>query len=315
MNAHYDDSVFRKDLKANFEEALRESLIAYCRLSTDDVERIDESMRTSDMNFSQAALHVGLVTENELEAAGAWARATLADRDVGVVEQALHRQNGGTRQLTAERAGIGTLSARLALACDSEHIEGESIRALRAELLLFAERDRRAGCFAVVSPCSGDGRSHLAAELAISFSQLGRRTLLVDADLRNPNQHRLFNVEPKWGLAQALAFWQTSQLFGVQGLPYLSLVPAVPSAPNAAETLTGNRFKQLMRTWRYGYDFIVIDTPALGRYPDALNIASRCENVVLAARGQSTSFREMKTALQRLGNARCNVLGAVIGNY
>jgi Mrp family chromosome partitioning ATPase len=89
----------------------------------------------------------------------------------------------------------------------------------------------------------------------------------------------------------------------------------VPSAPNAAETLTGNRFKQLMRTWRYGYDFIVFDTPALGRYPDALNIASRCENVVLAARGQSTSFREMKTALQRLGNARCNVLGAVIGNY
>ena len=316
MNAHYDDSALEADeLPAGYDDELREALIAHCRLTPEAIGRIGESMRGSGMSFGDAAVHVGLVTESEAAEAAAWARATLASRAPGVVEQALRRRAGGPRQLALKHAGIGKPSARLVLAHDAEHLYGERIRALRTELLLLSDQDRAVGCLAITSPCSGEGRSHLAAELAISFSQLNRRTLLVDADLRNPTQHRLFGIDAQWGLAQALAFGQPPQTFGVQGLPFLSLVPCAPAAPNPSELLSGDRLKHLIRRWRYGYDFIILDTPAISRYPDALSIAASCNNVVLVSRAEFTPYRDMKAALRRLGGTQSRILGAVIASF
>jgi receptor protein-tyrosine kinase len=259
---------------------------------------------------------VGLVTEREAEEAGAWTRATLANREASVVEQALRRQAGaGAHPVALTHAGTGRPSAELAFTHHAQHPYGERIRALRTELLLLKETDRQAGCFAVLSPCSGEGRSHLAAELAMAFSQLNRRTLLVDADLRNPSQHLLFGIESQWGLAQALTFGQPSQVFGVHGLPYLSLIPAMPPAPNPSELLSAGGLKQLIRRWRFTYDFIILDTPPISRYPDALNIAASCHNVMLVGRARVTPYRDMRAALRRLSSTQSRVLGAVMGNF
>ncbi len=319
MNANYDTQILQT--RPGYAEELREALIAQCRLNPEAVERIGESMRGSGMSFDEAAVHIGLVTEREAEEAGAWTRATLASREASVIEQALRRQAGGigpgtgTRQLSTSFAGVGRPSPELAFMHNAQHPYGERIRALRTELLLLKETDRQAGCFAVLSPCSGEGRSHLAAELAISFSQLNRRTLLVDADLRNPSQHLLFGIEPQWGLAQALTFGQPSQVFGVQGLPFLSLIPAMPPAPNPSELLSAGGLKQLIRRWRFSYDFIILDTPPMSRYPDALNVAAICHNVMLVGRARFTPYRDMRSALRRLGNTQSRVLGAVMGNF
>jgi protein-tyrosine kinase len=308
MNASYEEPALPA-------EELREALITQCRLNPEAIERIDESMRASGMSFGEAAVHVGLVTEREADEAGAWIRATLASRQASVVEQALRRQGSGRQQVAVTHAGIGRASAELAFMHNAQHPYGERIRALRTELLLLRETDRQAGCFAVLSPCSGEGRSHLAAELAIAFSQLSRRTLLIDADLRNPSQHLLFGIECQWGLAQALAFGQPSQVFGVQGLPYLSLIPAMPPAPNPSELLSAGALKQMIRRWRFSYDFIILDTPPISRYPDALNIAASCHNVMLVGRARFTPYRDMRAALRRLGNTQSRVLGAVMGNF
>lgn len=313
MNANYDTEILQS--RSGYADELRETLITQCRLNPEAIERISESMRASGMSFGEAAVDIGLVTEREAEEAGAWTRATLASREAGIVEQAMRRQGSVRQQVSTSFAGVGRPSPELAFMHNAQHPYGERIRALRTELLLLKETDRQAGCFAVLSPCSGEGRSHLAAELAIAFSQLNRRTLLVDADLRNPSQHLLFGIESQWGLAQALTFGQPSQLFGVQGLPFLSVIPAMPPAPNPSELLSAGGLKQLIRRWRFTYDFIILDTPPMSRYPDALNVASTCHNVMLVGRARFTPYRDMRAALRRLGSTQSRVLGAVMGNF
>src|SRR5204863_1035561 len=117
------------------------------------------------------------------------------------------------------------------------HERSEQIRLLRTELLLRHE-GAGANLIAVVSANPGEGRSQLAAELAISCSQLGQPTLLVDADLRRPRQYALFDADNRRGLACALAHGVKPLLQAVEGLPSLALLTSGPSPPNPLELLS-----------------------------------------------------------------------------
>lgn len=290
---------------------LREALIAYCRLSSEAVEQIDESMRGSQLDFCDAAVHVGLVTEGEAAEAKAWVRAAISRRNSNIVETAL-RRHGSSKSIAVRHSLMGRPGNRLQAACDADNPHAERLRALRTELLLLAEGGRDASCLAVMSPCSHEGRSQLAAELAVAFSQLGQRTLLIDADLRRPTLHSLFGVEVQWGLAQSLAFGEPPHLIGVEGLPFLTVLPAGPRVSNPLELLSGGRMENLLRHWRRDQAFIVIDTPPVAQYADALTIAAMVGQVVLVSRTQSTPYKELKGLLQRLGPTHARVLGAVV---
>jgi len=290
---------------------LREALIAYCRLSPEAVEQIDESMRGSQLNFCDAAVHVGLVTEGEAAEAQAWVRAAVSRRNSNIVETAL-RRHGSSKSIAVRHSLMGRPGNRLQAACDADNPHAERLRALRTELLLLAEGGRDASCLAVISPCSHEGRSQLAAELAVAFSQLGQRTLLIDADLRRPTLHSLFGVEVQWGLAQSLAFGEPPHLIGVEGLPFLTVLPAGPRVSNPLELLSGGRMENLLRHWRRDQAFIVIDTPPVAQYADALTIAAMVGQVVLVSRTQTTPYKELKGLLQRLGPTHARVLGAVV---
>jgi protein-tyrosine kinase len=317
MNSTYAAEELRaespRDL-AGHEHELREALIAYCRLPAEAVESITAAMHASNMGFLEAAVHVGLVTEREAADAQAWVRDSAARREAGVVETALRRQ-GSARAPAVRHAGVGRPNELLVLAHDPEHSHSERIRALRTELLLLNETDRQASCLAILSPGPGEGRSLVAAELAIAFSQLGRRTLLVDADLRRPSQHLLFGIDAHWGLAQSLAFGQPSQLFGVEGQQYLSVLPAGPLSSNGSEVLSSGRIGQQISRWRYGYDFIIIDTPPVSMYPDAVSIAAMAGSAVLVSRAQTTPYKAIRETLRRLGLTQSRILGAVISTF
>jgi protein-tyrosine kinase len=300
-------------LSAADQEELREALIAYCRLSSEAVEQIDESMRATHLSFSDAAVHVGLVTEKESAEAQAWVRNSQARRHSNIIETAVRRQGLGHGQSVAIRHTlIGKPCSRLLPACDPSNPHSERLRALRTELLLLNESGREACCIAVLSPCPHEGRSQLAAELAIAFSQLGRRTLLIDADLRRPSQHALFGAEVQWGLAQSLAFGGPPHLIGIEGLPFLTVLPAGPRALNPAELISGGRLESHIKHWRRDQAFIVIDTPAVSQYSDALTIAAMVGQVLIVSRAQTTPYKEVKGLLQRLGPTQARVLGAVV---
>ncbi|HUR40011.1 MAG TPA: CpsD/CapB family tyrosine-protein kinase [Verrucomicrobiae bacterium] len=204
---------------------------------------------------------------------------------------------------------------QLLLAHSPYHPRSEQIRMLRTELLLRHEPGGGANVVAVMSPCALEGRSQLAAELAIAFSQLGRPTLLVDADLRHPQQHVLFNVDNASGLAQAIERDSVPRFHSVANLPSLFLLPAGPAPPNPLELLSSRSFETLAGEWRQHFEYVVVDTPPVSRYADGLAVATITGRVLSLSRARRTPYRDTREMMRRLGATQSRILGAVINHF
>lgn len=204
---------------------------------------------------------------------------------------------------------------RLALIQDPYDPRSEKVRALRTELMLRHEAKDLADVLALLSPGSGEGRSQLAAELAIAFAQLGRPTLLVDADMRRPIQHLLFRADNESGLAQALTSGQKPQLHSVEGMEALALLTAGRPPHNPLELLSDRHFERLVEEWRREFDFVVIDTPPVDRYADGLAVATVVGRVLAVSRSHHSSQRDTREMLRRLGATQSRILGAVINHF
>jgi len=191
----------------------------------------------------------------------------------------------------------------------------EKVRALRTELMMRGGSSGRAELIALMSPCAGEGRSLLAAELAMSFAQTGRKTLLVDADLRHPRQHLLFNADNSVGLAQAIESGSTPQLYAVHGLPTMSLLIAGKVCANPLELLSNDGFASMIEEWRRNFDFVVFDTTPVKKYADGIAVASLVGRVLALSRAQRTPYRDMRDMLRRLSTTRSQILGTVISHF
>ena len=221
----------------------------------------------------------------------------------------------GSAHLTvvSERKAVPT--ENLMVAHHPYHPRGEQVRMLRTELLLRHETSDNANVVAVLSPCPGEGRSQLAAELAITFAQLGRPTLLVDAELRNPQQHILFNADNMHGLSRALEHEQQPQLQAVAGLPALFLLTAGPRAATPLELLSDRCFEGLVGQWRQNFQFVVLDTPPVRQYADGLAVATIVGRVLSLSRAMHTPYKDTRDMMRRLAATQSRILGAVINHF
>jgi protein-tyrosine kinase len=302
---------------------LSDALIAHCNLSGQDIDRITETMRTRRQSFSEAAFQLQLATRADIEDVSHFVREHSRGAQGGVIENAIRGAQGGgqggspqgmSTALTV-RQGVARLSSELLHARDGDHVRAEKIRALRTDLMLLNDSAQRGNVIALVGPGRGEGRSQLCAELAMAFAQLGRRTLLVDADLRHPRQHVLFTADNQWGLAQTLALGESPFLHAVEGLPELAVLTSGAIPPNPLELVSHQRFERLIVELRRQYDFVVIDTPAVSLYADALQIATVAQRVLMVTRTEATSFQAMKDTLRRLAVTESKILGAVINKF
>lgn len=196
--------------------------------------------------------------------------------------------------------------------CDSRC---ESIRALRTELMLRREPSGRADVVALLSPCAGEGRTLLAAELAIAFAQTGRPTLLVDADLRRPQLHLLFGSDNRDGLMQAIESGEMPKLRAVRGLPTMALLTAGAALNDPLELLSSRTFATMIDDWRDNFEFVVIDTAPITQFADGLAVASLVGRVLVMSRAQHTPDKQMQDMLRRLAATRSEILGAVISHF
>jgi receptor protein-tyrosine kinase len=210
---------------------------------------------------------------------------------------------------------LATPDESLIIVQDSGDPRCDRIRALRTELLLRRESPDRSEVMALLSPCAGEGRSLLAAELAIAFAQTGRPTLLVDADLRQPRQHLLFNTRDRDGLTHALQVGAQPILNKVVGLPQMSLLTAGAVPGNPLELLSSRRFTALVAAWRENFEFVIIDTAPAVRYSDGLTVAGVAGRVLALSRAQHTPYKDMQDMLRRVAAARSTILGAVISHF
>jgi len=275
---------------------------------------VRDLMQSDSIGFAEAAVRLNFMTVEQVKEVLLDAQRDGKSEHVGLVEMAIHKI-ASNRQVVSTQGETVTPSRQLILAHDADNPRSEKIRALRTELLLLCENSRTANTMALLSACAGEGRSQLAAELAISFSQLGRRALLVDADMRQPKQHVLFGTSNTNGLAEAISRNQKPSIHMVEGLPYLTLLTSGATPPNPLELLSDGRFAKLLQEWRKYYEFVVLDTPPVQNYADGLAIATLAGRVMLLSRGQHTSFADTKLLLRRLATTQSQILGTVINHF
>lgn len=190
----------------------------------------------------------------------------------------------------------------------------ERLRALRTELLLRQRFDDNRA-IAVVGAGAGEGRSRLAAELAIAFAQTGAPTLLVDADLRRGRQAALFGAAPGDGLAEALAGAGSARLQGVHAVPQLALVTAGARPTQPLELLSGARLADLLSAWRRQFRHVVIDTPPARDCADSLAVAALCGAALVVSRIARTPVGDVRELLRGLSLTPARVLGCVLTRF
>lgn len=188
----------------------------------------------------------------------------------------------------------------------------EAYRTLKTNIQ-YAAVDRPVRSLLITSAGPGEGKSLTAANLAVVMAQGGKKTLLVDCDLRKPMQHRLFGQRNVKGLTTLLV--HGGDLVSVTNnlmVPQLSLVTSGPIPPNPAELLGSQAMQPLLEELKSGYDSVIIDAPPLIAVTDAAILAPLVDGVLLvidAGRNRVDMVQEAKAILQ---NASARIIGCVL---
>jgi capsular exopolysaccharide synthesis family protein len=190
--------------------------------------------------------------------------------------------------------------------------ESEVFRGLRTTLM-FKANAAQAKVIAITSSSSGDGKSTVVANLAMSLAQAGRRVLLVGADMRRPTVAKTFGIESQVGLADLLQ--GTATLFEAivtSENPKLDVLVAGKLPANPAELLASRVFKSLIEDAKTDYDLVLIDCPPVLAVADPCVIASCVDGVVVVIRVNPQSRVELRRTMELLAEVHSKVLGTVV---
>jgi capsular exopolysaccharide synthesis family protein len=171
-------------------------------------------------------------------------------------------------------------------------------------------------CLAMVGVEERVGRSFITANLATLFAQLGQRTLLIDANMRAPRLHRIFNLDNWPGLSSILADQAPpGAIMHISTVAGLSVLPAGPAPVNPQELLSGQKFRSLLEAATRDYDVILIDTPAWQCGSDAQIVASRAGAALLITRPAHSPSEPTVSLVNTLSQSGARVLGAVMNRF
>jgi len=189
----------------------------------------------------------------------------------------------------------------------------EAYRAIRTALYFSTRGGGSHKVIQVTSPDPGDGKSTLAANLAISIAYSGKRVLLIDADFRRPRVHKLFNLSDQFGVTSVINGEETL-VDSIQETDVENLFALVcgPRPTNPSELLTSPRFEEMLSVLREQYDFVIVDTPPMLAVTDPSAVAARVDGVFVALRLKSKSRAKATQAIKMLTHLGANVLGVVV---
>lgn len=278
----------------NTRGSIGDILVSRGLLQPADIPRVIERQQARGEPFGAAAVALKLVSQAQLDAA----LATQFGYDY-------------------LQPGDASVSPEVVTAFKPFSNAAEELRALRSQLLLrgvgTAEGRK---LLAIVSPQAKDGRSFIAANLAVAFAQQGQRTLLVDADLRQPRQGQLFKTPNTAGLAGILAGRVGTEVVSpVAALPGLSVLAAGGLAPNPQELLSKPAFAQLLANAAKKFDVVLVDTPAASTASDAEIIAARTGAALVVARQHKSLLRGTTGLAQQLQQGGVVLVGSVLNQY
>jgi len=264
-------------------------------LTAEQVERIAEHQRKTGVRFGEAAIALGFAN---------------ADDVLFALAQQFHYPYAAEAQRNA--------SPELVTLNQPFSYQAEAFRAIRPQIMMriFGEGSKERRALAVVSPEAGDGKTYFAANLAVVLAQLGGRTLLVDADLRGPRQHEVFNVTNEAGLSGVLAGRVETQVVKqIANVPNLFLLPAGATPPNPLELVERPAFGLLLHELTGKFDHVIVDTPAAQFGADGEVIAARCGGALIVARKNESRVQSLQELVASLGDLGTTIAGVVVNEH
>lgn len=262
------------------------------KITPENAERVLRMQKELGIRFGEAAQRLGLINEAD-------------------IQQVLARQF----DYPYLQAGEGSYSPHLVAAYDPFSPQVETLRAVRSQLMLrWFARGRKS--LTVVGVDRGDGASLFAANLAVVFSQLGEHTLLVDANLRKPSQHTIFNIPGKQGLSDVLAGRADLDVTAhVGSFVDLSVLGAGTLPPNPQELLSRSNFAGLNAQLESKYDVTLYDVAASQTGLDALVLAARTGGVLIVARKNKTHMGDVNALAEQVAQNGAVVVGSVLVDF
>lgn len=198
------------------------------------------------------------------------------------------------------------------LLLQTDSAEADAFRALRTTLV-FGNGEDDPRVLAVTSPRQGDGKSTVSANLAASLGQLGRSVLVIDCDLRLPNQHNLFNIDATAGLTNVLSEnLDPADAIQATGVTNVWLMPRGKSVPNPAEFLVAKDFLQLIETLRTKYDHVILDCPPVITVVETTVICSRADATMLVIQSSNSNQHQAEWAVSALREVGVEPAGVVM---
>lgn len=195
---------------------------------------------------------------------------------------------------------------------DEEAQLKEAYRSLRTNLR-FTIPGRGSHSVLITSTQKGEGKSTIAANYGLVCAETGKKTIIVDCDLRIPNIHRIFNLPNTRGLTNYLA--EACDLGGLiqeSGIPNLMVLTSGPNPPKPTVLLESDNMIQLIPILEDDYDYVILDAPPVGMVIDTSVIAGLARSIILVIEAGLTNRYHVLKALEQLEKAKANVAGAVL---
>ena len=266
-----------------------ELLLEAGKLKLPDIELIGHCQKEQGLLFGEAAVKLGLIDEADI------LKILAQQFDYPYLQP-----------------GEGGFSTELVAAYQPFTPQVEALRNLRSQLTLrwFNEEHKH---LALVGLGTGDSCSTLTANLAIVFSQLGQRTVLVDANLRDPRQHKLFRLAPSPGLSELLVGRAGMEsICKIPAFIDLSVLTAGALPPNPQELLGRPAFRLLLRDLAKSYDVTLLDTPDGLLYADMQNVVAETGAALLVMHKNHTRISDAVALQGQFANAKAQIVGVVL---
>ncbi|HVK95776.1 MAG TPA: chain length determinant protein tyrosine kinase EpsG [Noviherbaspirillum sp.] len=288
-----DRAIHETDLLSHHprETCMGTMLVEMGKLKSDDVDRILRCQYDRGIRFGQAGVALGLIRESDIE-------AVLARQfDYAYLNSDHARYKPG---LIAAHAPFGE--------------QAETLRALRSQLKLrWFDNGQRSLAVMCLDKESEAETSLLVANLGVMFSQIGLRTLVVDANLRRPHQKDIFGLESRQGLSDMLAKRAGMEsLCPVKPFPNLSVLPAGTPTPNPQELISRKAFIDLKQTFDSCFDVMLYDVPAFSIEADSATVAARSGGVLLVASKDRTRLSWLHEVNEQFAHLSVTVVGSVL---
>lgn len=288
MNTTMTHAIPENQLEQSDAHRFGEALVAHAKIQPQDVERILALQTSENILFGEAAKRLGLIKDKDIKKVLSEQFAYAYSHDPSNIHQAL-------------------IAAHTPFSP-----EAERLRSLRGQLLM-RWFDMGHKTLAITSTHADDTAHLVTANLAVVFSQLNKRTLLIDANLRAPMHQQLFDVESRVGLSNILANRQGSyQLSRLATLPNLSILTAGTQVPNPQELLSNGSFSDLMDELSGLYDVILIETVPLNLGADYLPVVVKAKGAIMVTRKDVTAARDVHLLQEQLKMTGAQLIGSVI---